>query len=75
MSEATDAARVAIARVAGALKLDVPPADIEVIAAAVVGLVHVIGGAAQKRATAAGEAAASAITTAEQAEKAESERR
>lgn len=75
MSAATDAARSGVASVVAALRLEVPPADVEVIAAAVVGLVQVIGGAAQKRATAAGEAAAAAITTAEQAEMAEMDRR
>lgn len=75
MSEPIDAARSAVAHVASALKLQVPPADLEIIADAVVGLITVIGGAAQKRATAAGKAAAAAITTAEQAEQTESERR
>lgn len=75
MSQPIDAARSAVAHVASALKLEVPPADLEVIAEAMVGLITVVGGAAQKRATAAGAAAAAAITTAEQAEQAESERR
>ena len=67
MSDATDAARRGVTAVVGALKLDVPPADVEVIAAAVVGIVAVLGNAAQKRATAAGIAAAAAVTTVEQA--------
>lgn len=68
------AAQKGVASVASALGLNVPAAELEVIAEAVVSLVGVLGGAAQKRAKAAGEAAAARITTAEEAEKAERER-
>lgn len=68
MSDATEAARQGVTGVIAALKLDVPAGDVELIAVAVLGLVQVIGGAAQKRATQAGVDAANAITTADQAE-------
>lgn len=75
MNDATEAARKGVAGVVSALKLEISAGDLEVIATAVVGLIEVIGGAAQKRATQVGIDASNAITTAEQAEKAESERR
>lgn len=68
------AAQKSVAAVASSLGLNVPAADVAVIADAVLGLVGVLGGAAEKRAKAAGEAAAAKITTAEQAESAERER-
>jgi hypothetical protein len=75
MSEATDAARRGVEAVGKALGLTIPEAAVEPLAEAVVGLVNVLGSAAQKRAKAAGEAAAAAITTADEAEQAARDRK
>lgn len=70
-----DAAEKGVASVLGILGLSIPPADVELIGAAVLGLIDVLGSAAADRAHAAGVAAAAVITTPAEAEKAESERK
>lgn len=54
---------------------DLPQVELELIGAAVVGLIDVLGGAAIKRAQVAGKSAADKITTADEADDFEMGRR
>lgn len=70
------AVHAAVEDVLGSIGLaGVSAGEVELIAEAVVGLVTLLGGAAQKRAAEAGLKAAAQITNADEAERAESERR
>lgn len=77
MDEATKAMMErSVAAAAESLGLkNIPAGELEIMGEAVIGLIHVLGGAALKRAAAAGEAAAAKITTAAEAEQAERDRR
>jgi hypothetical protein len=75
MNDPKEAAVKGVGDVIDALGIkNVPPGEVEAIAAAVLGLVDVLGNSAAKRAELAGKAAADKIATPADAEAAASER-